>query len=242
MSQPSITVGIRMIRSSPLSIRRRTLRLLGVGLAAAGLGAGCATQPVADIPVGTAYQPANIHQAGATLPLSFRRVAVLPVWVPADRGELAAGREALDIVLRTELGRAARFELVWISPADLQHWTDRDSWSAAQDLPPMLVRRLQEQFGCDGALFAEVTHFHAYPPLRVGWNFKLLDFDSARILWAADEIFDAGEPSVVIGARRYHLAHSHQPGPLKDSRGILLSPRRFGHYATETLLATLPGR
>jgi hypothetical protein len=79
-------------------------------------------------------------------------------------------------------------------------------------------------------------------PLAVGLQFKLVDARLLHLLWVADEVIDAAEPSVVNGARRYQQAQEQRSLALADSRSILNSPRGFSHYAARTLFATLPER
>jgi hypothetical protein len=209
-------------------------------LAAGWLVAGCAIRPYDDMLTGPAYQPANIYGQAFPFPSSLRRVAVLPLSV--GRSDLDAGQEMLDSVVQDELGQAKRFEVVRVRPEQLQAWTGRKSWSTAQVLPENLLVDLRDKLGCDAVMFAELSQFQAYPPLTVGLNLKLVDARSGQILWAADEVFDAGQPAVANGARRYQMKHSPVGGPLADSRFILLSPSAFGHYAAQTLFATLPAR
>jgi hypothetical protein len=99
---------------------------------------------------------------------------------------------------------------------------------------------LQESVGCDAVLFCQLTAFRAYAPLAVGWRLKLVDVRSRQILWAGDEVFDAGQSTVKTGARRYQLEHLHS----LESGGWTMenSPRYFGQYTLACLLDTLPQR
>jgi len=63
-----------------------------------------------------------------------------------------------------------------------------------------------------------------------------------RILWSADEVFDAGDVGVANAARAYYSQHLRNEAPLSDSSTVLGSPSRFGQYTLNALFATLPGR
>jgi len=225
---------------------RRRMRLILPGLrwilAPAGLvlllAAGCATRPVDDWVLGSGYQPANIFGRTRPLPPDFRRVAVLPL--TALGPDLESAQNQLEPVLREELSRTKRFELVQITSAQLEEWTGRGSWSTAEVLPQELLNKLRDLLACDGVLFSQLTQFHAYPPLAVGWNLKLVEVKSGQVIWAADEVFDAGKSGVADGARQYQVKHSTVAGQLTDSRFILLSPTAFSHYSAQTLFAALP--
>ena len=200
--------------------------------------AGCVSFRGGELVTGKPYKPTNIYGSEHPLPLDVRRVAVLPLNI--NRSDLEAGQTLLQPVLEEELSRTKRFEVVPVSPEQLAAWTGRKSLWTAEVLPKDLLVILQEKLGCDAVLFAELTHFQAYPPLAVGWNLKLVEVRSGQLLWAADEVFDAGHPAVAAGARLYHSSHSLVSGPLADSRLILLSPTAFGRYSAQTLFAALP--
>lgn len=202
------------------------------------LAAGCATRPVDDWVLGSTYQPGNIYGRNRPLPPEFRRVAVMPLTVLG--AELESAQSQLEPVLREELNRTRRFELVQITTAQLEEWTGRGNWSTAEVLPQELLNKLRDQLACDGVLFSQLTQFHAYPPLAVGWNLKLVEVKSGQVIWAADEVFDAGKTSVADGARHYQVKHSSVASQLTDSRFILLSPTAFSHYSAQTLFAALP--
>ncbi len=191
--------------------------------------------------LGPDYQVGNAYQQDPVLPSDLRRVALLPLIGDENQLDIVAGCQSLEPVLRTELLKTRKFEIVSISPDDLRQWTGRKSWSAEDKLPPNFFNKLHEQTGADGVLFARVTRFHAYPPMVIGWSLKLFRNNQAQSLWAIDEIFDAGDPPVSNSARRYEQQHQ-KGGPVTDSPMILASPDRFGHYTAWAALGTLPQR
>jgi hypothetical protein len=167
-------------------------------------------------------------------------VLVLPLTSEVTGTPAATALEQLETTVRTELKRTQRFELVWLSRAELMTLTGRSDWAADSVLPADFLRRLQEQHQCDGVLFSRLTRYEAYPPLAVGWQFKLVGCPTPQVLWAFDEVFDAREAGVVNGARRFQQAAEapgRRPG---DSRVILSSPRKFAAYAAHGAFLTLP--
>lgn len=216
----------------------RSLRALGW----LSLLAGCSTGRVTDTLIGSGYHPTNVYCEGPMLPAGLRRVAVLPLARAEDAADLAAGQAMLAPVLGEELAKNGKFEVVPVSPSWLQEHTSQTSWRADEKLPADFFHALKEAYGCDAVLFSQLTVFRAYPPLAIGWRLKLVADNTNEIVWAADEVFDAGRPSVVNGARRHQQEQQGGVSSLLDSQAILSSPRRFGHYAASTLLATLPGR
>jgi hypothetical protein len=205
---------------------------------AAALGAGCITQSHGNVVLGKSYQPSNVFGKDQPWKSLIRRVAVLPLAVPHQ--ELQAGRETLEPVIPEELGKTHRFEVVRVTPQQLQSWVGRASLTTAEVIPSQLLTNLIDKLGCDAVLFPELTQFRAYPPVVVGWNLKLVETRSGQVLWAADEVFDARQPAVVTGARVYHLKNSRYSAGMADSQFILLCPSDFGRYSAQALFATFP--
>jgi hypothetical protein len=222
--------------------KRSRLGLLIAGGLSLGLLAGCSVDHPVDIVTGAAYVPSNVHRETPKLPATLRRVAILPLATTLDEASDTAAREALEPLLQEELAKTGRFELVKVSSDLLLQRTGRRRWCADEKLPADFLGLLRETYACDAVFFPQVTVFRAYPPLSIGWRCKLVGVSSQGIPWAADEVFDAGQSSVVNGARRYQQSELKPGGPMDDSRSILSSPRRFGHYTASTLLATLPER
>src|SRR5690349_5435261 len=163
--------------------------------------AGCHTPPSAAPEPARHFAPANAYRANDRLPLQLRRVAVLPL--TADLGEpaLEAGVENLETVWRAELSKCDLFELTFVPTEKIRQWTGQRAWSAEEKLPRDFFARLHEELGCDAVLFSRLTVYRAYVPLQVGWSFKLVQTDKPQIDWAADEVFDAGQPTVAAEAR-----------------------------------------
>jgi hypothetical protein len=100
-----------------------------------------------------------------------------------------------------------------------------------------------------------LIRYQPYEPLAVGWKFNLVEEpetpnDSTlsskepayRILWSADEVFDAGDVEVANAARAYYAQHLRDEAPVSDSSIVLGSPTRFGQYTLNALFTTLPRR
>lgn len=217
-------------------------RLAILGLAVAGLLSGCATNPLEDRVWGPSYQPQNIYTEGQTLPARLRRLAVLPLTAAGESTELEFGRASLEPVLFAELGRVNQFELVPVTPEQLQRWTGRSSWTGEEKLPQDFFEKLRNAAGIDGLLLCRLTQYRAYEPLAIGWRLKLLDARNPRVIWAVDEVFDARQSDVANAARRFAQAHPEPVPPVGDSRAALMSPRRFAQYTASAVFQTLPAR
>jgi hypothetical protein len=159
------------------------------------------------------------------------------------------------------LSKTQKFEVIPAGPEMLRSLTGQSAWTGAEVLPVNFFDSLQRTYGCDAILFCQLTAFCAYAPLEVGLRMKLVDVHSLKILWAADELFDAGEPAVAKGAEQFEKLQQNVHGKtrsllkriltfadrqpqsaLDDQWDILNSPHYFGQYAVVKVLQTLPER
>lgn len=208
-------------------------------LVACALLAGAAAAPAGIFPAD--YRPQNIFAYPAKLSPDLLRVAVLPLAAEGRDADLPEGCDVLNPILRDELVKTKKFEVVAVSPEVLRHRTGQPAWTGAETLPADLLESLRRVYGCDAVLFAELTAFRAYAPLAVGWRLKLVDARSGQTLWAADEIFDASRPAVAGGAKHFQRRAPLAGGPA-DDWAMLNSPRQFGRFSAAAVLACLPER
>jgi hypothetical protein len=222
---------------------------------------GCAALTHATTLFGQDFKSLNVFRSSSALPKDLKRVLVLPLAYDESRVDLTSGCEMLDPILQAELVKTKKFEVVPSGSEMLHSLTGRCGWTGAEILPADFFDSLQRAYGCDAVLFCQLTAFRAYVPLTVGWRLKLVDIHSQKIIWSADEAFDAGEPVVARGAKQFQkkqqnisgevksllktllkYADRQPPSALEDQWAILNSPRYFSQYSAAKLLQTLPER
>jgi hypothetical protein len=186
-------------------------------------------------------RPENIYAPHPQLPADLRRVVVLPTAADTHHAERLEGRDTLEPVLVTELIKTRLFEVVCADPAEVIGRTGERDWASTEALPANFFTSMRDAYDCEAVLFAELTVFRPYPPIAVGWRLKLVDARTLQILWAGDEVFDAGKVAVREAARRYALREQRSRKGA-DGWAAGKSPRLFGQYATASLLDTLPKR
>ena len=229
----------------PAGGRNLPVRAVCALLAAMALG-GCETMPqipgfskVVETPE---YRPTNIHRKSDVLPLEIKRVAILPISELTEDVSLGAGADALAPVLQAELEKTKRFEIVAVSPEEMERLTGQAKWRPDEPLPHDFLEQLHTRTGCDAVLFCELTRYNAYPPLIVGWKMSLVQGAGPEILWSVDEVFDAGNPEVASGAKAYYTQHIRIEAPLQESETIMRAPTLFGQYTLSAVFGTLPHR
>jgi hypothetical protein len=208
---------------------------------------GCTTTTVAkgEIIMGKDHEVSNVHKLAPKLPERMRRVAMLPVTTEPGNSDMNLGRASLEPILQSEFDRLNVFEVIRVTPDQMRNFTGKADWTSNEKLPANFLSTIKQETGCDAILFSRLTRYHAYPPMAVGWNLKLVDATDGQVWWAVDEMFDLADRDVVNSARRYQLEHEkyYQANPLlADSRTALVSPRRFAAYSAAALFATLPER
>jgi hypothetical protein len=201
--------------------------------------------PPPEVP--TYYRPSNVYIYSLSLPASLRRVALLPLTTASAVASQESGVEALEPVLQAELEKTKRFEVVAVSGDQLRQLTGQAAWRADDPLPLDFFDRLQKATGCDAAMFCQLTRYHPYQPLAVGWKLSLASKTAPtnaepQLLWSVDEVLDAGEPQVANAARTYYAQHVHTEQSQTDTGTILRSPSLFGRFSLSVLFGTLPDR
>ncbi|MEI6565034.1 MAG: hypothetical protein WCR20_00040 [Verrucomicrobiota bacterium] len=169
---------------------------------ALAIGTGCSSMPRGIVSV-PPYQPSNVYRPMDRLPDQFQRVLLLPLALRTSETTDPSAFETLQPVLTAELRKRNAFEVITCSREELRQWTGRDSWATSDELPANLLQQLQKRTGCDGLLFAELTHHQSYPPLAIGLNLRLVQCRGSATVWSIDETLDASNPAVASGARAY---------------------------------------
>jgi len=211
----------------------RTARLFLL-LASALLATGCATRERRLAP---APPPPQNYFSPDTQGTAMRRVALLPLHNAAHPDHYL---RALDETFESELTKKALFEVVRVSRSQMETLFARRQWESTEMLPANALEQIRNQFGVEGVLFTDLTHFSPYRPVSMGVRTKLVDAATGRIRWAFDYVFDAGNSSVAEAAKRYQLRYSDPRLPLTtDGGSILLSPARFAKYVASETFASL---
>lgn len=202
--------------------------------------AGCSELPKRDpAKDGPFFTPSNVTHQGR-LPIELRRVLTLPASGGPQMSEESL--ERIDRSIVEELTRTGRFEVAAITRDELHRLFGIRAISSIEPLPHDFFEKLAKLYAADGVLFTDVTVFSPYPPLNLGLRFKLGRLIDHQIVWAADNVFSAANPSVANAARRHALKLGADRGPGDLSHTILQNPARFAAYAAAASFDALPPR
>ncbi|MBC2594998.1 hypothetical protein H5P28_12090 [Ruficoccus amylovorans] len=190
-----------------------------------------------DIPLGPSFQPDNVYAE----PLSpdIRRVLVFPFHTQPDNQAEAA---TLEKAMLPSLLSTGRFEVVTLERGEVMELAGRPTFASMDMIPPAVAARLREQWRADAVLLTDITSYRPYKPFMLGVRSRLVSLRDQEVIWACDEVYDAGNEAVEVGARRYAERYLEQEYPLQRSYSVLISPRRFAAYVAHSLYSTLPER
>jgi hypothetical protein len=159
----------------------------------------------------------------------MRRVAILPVYHFKWQGE---SLKDVDAALNAELSKKAVFEVVPVSRLAMEEMIDRREVSSVETVPGDLFRKLRDQYGVEGVMFNDLTHYSPYRPVSIGVRSKLVDIETGRIHWASDVMLDSGISNVASAARAYQKLLCKDNFPIDGDGGtVLMSPRLFAQFA-----------
>ena len=211
---------------------------------AVGLG-GCKTASIKNpgTVIGPFHKPANYNLANGLMPESMRRVALLPMTSAMNTVEHQSGRQLLQTFMQAEIAKSGLFEVVYVSATKMEQLTGRPAWRMIDELPVDFIEQLTREYDCQGVLFSHLTVYQPYPPLNIGWRMGLVHLspegNNGKVVWEIDDVFSAGEQAVINSARRNAIKNGLSDPELDAEFGLLNSPRRFGRYTAEAVVATM---
>lgn len=205
-------------------------------LAAASLATeGCQSRQVAYVKPEIDAPQSWFLPSGPGRPM--RRVAILPAYHPRLPGEVL---KEVDSAFNGELSKKAVFEVIPITRSAMELLTDQREISSVERIPGDLFRKLRDQYGVDGVMFNDLTHYSPYRPVSLGVRSKLVDIESGSIHWASDIMLDSGNANVAASARAYQKILGRDNFPVRGDGGtVLMSPRLFAQFAAYSNYASL---
>jgi len=195
---------------------------------------------------GPFYHPKNHQLANDEWPEDITVVAVMPL--TAGRGDqwTEQGLELMQPVLTEELARFDLFEAITITPDKLTALTGVPRVRPHDLLPnnfPAIIAALDKQRIdrkiCAAVLFCEIDTFRPYPPLAMGWKFRMFNLKTGDLVWAFDEVFNVGDPSVNNSLRRYMRTKRMTHMDIFRDSLVIDSPRVLARYSLTTALETM---
>ena len=209
-----------------------------------GLG-GCRTASIKNpgTVIGPFHKPANYNLADGVMPADMRRVALLPMTSALNTVEHHSGRQMLQEFMQAEIAKSGLFEVVYVPETKMGQLTGKPAWRMIDELPVDFIEQITREYDCQGVLFSHLTVYQPYPPLSIGWRMGLVhlspESNNGSVVWELDDVFNAGQKSVINSAKRNAIKNGLSDPELDAELGLLNSPRRFGQYTAEAVVATM---
>ena len=193
--------------------------------------------------IGPFHKPGNYNLVNGAMPADMRRVALLPMTSAMNTVEHQSGRQMLQAFMQAEIAKSGLFEVVYVPVTKMEQLTGRSAWRMIDELPIDFIEQLTREYDCQGVLFSHLTVYQPYPPLSIGWRMGLVhlspESNNGSVVWEIDDVFNAGQQTVVNSARRNAIKNGLSDPELDAELGLLNSPRRFGRYTAEAVVATM---
>jgi hypothetical protein len=178
----------------------------------------------------------NQYQAPGFNWSSVRRVLILPLCNESNDPRVS---DDIRDVLGVELQIRSSFEVV-LAPIDKPpEWSNRVRFSGQFDEAELV--ELAQQYRADAVLCGAVSHYHAYPPPRVGLSLRLISTAEGIVIASIDGQWDARNGSVAEEACAFYGRSDSESLSNAGPDGILLSPRLFQKYVCANVSYVLAG-
>jgi len=196
--------------------------------------------------IGPFHEPHNHHLANGGWSDDITVVAVMPLTPGRGDQWTEQGMELMQPILTEELARFNLFEAITVTSAKLTALTGTPRVRPHEYLPnnfPAVIAALDKQRTdrkvCDAVLFCELDTFRPYPPMAMGWKFRLFNLGTGDLVWTFDEVFNVGDPRVNNSLRRYMRTQRMTHMDIFRDSLVIDSPRVLARYSLTTALETM---
>lgn len=158
---------------------------------------------------------------------TVRRVGLVPF-----TGNGLTGEEACELqtTFFTELSRRADFEIVPLTPNDLEEIPGSEPFRAGW-IRPRTIIDLSRRFRLDAILIGTMTERQVFTPQRFGAQVDMIASETGVPIWSSIVHIDASDERVRYGMERWFDTSRATYKTGETWELALLSPRRFAQYA-----------
>lgn len=184
------------------------------------------------------FDVTNVYSTEASKLNKVARVGIMPI---TSRASVWQG--TLDAICESfcsELFKQLKFEAIKISNDELLALFGKTNFVANDIFPNHFFSSIKQSSDVDAVLFIDITHYEPYKPVAIGVKCKLISTESAKILWAVDELFDSGIPSVQTGISEYVAKNKCENTFFSFDDTFVYSPLKFSYYVAHEIFNKLP--
>jgi hypothetical protein len=189
---------------------------------------GCESAPENGGMAGASYLSPrkDLHRIGRVALVELDNLSTFP--------ELSAD---LTNALYLAMQKKQAFSLTTVShedPAWASLQLNFDSLQALRGLQAM-----RDNLRCNGLLVGTITEYRPYPHIVLGLRMKLLDLTDGQLVWAVEQVWDAGDRTIQRRVKGYFEKELRRgAAPLREDL-VVVSPLEFLKFAAYEVAETL---
>lgn len=178
---------------------------------------------------------ATTHSAPDLETYELRRVALLPF---AGEELDASHAASLQGAFQLELGRAAPYELIRLTPEDMIEVKSSEPYRRGSYHPRTLLE-LARRYRVDAVLIGTVTQLDVYPPQVLALELVLVSCETGMVLWDSSLHVDASDSLVREHLDWYQRSQSTSENWEDGVKLTLISPTHFARFAASEVAKRL---
>lgn len=138
-----------------------------------------------------------------------------------------------------ELGKTGVFQVIKPSfVSDELVAAKRNLWERGSiDVNTLL--KVKKEFGVDGIVFGEVTHYKPFMPLTLGLRIVIISALSGGTVWSVEGVYDSDHKDVVQAAKNYYKKNYRNDQSLYGWELMLISMERYTRFITNMLVTNM---
>lgn len=198
-------------------------------LAGMFLACGCRVQEPVERPSGHYYLNPRVdfNQIGKVVLLELDNPTLYP-----EQGR------AFSELLADGLGKRHLFSVRLIRRSEA-FWQQYDLDTIHQNTPQQLAE-IRRNLDADALVYGAIRRYTSYPHLLLSVHLKMLDLQTARIVWAIEDVWDSTDRSVQQRIRRYFETQMRTGYEPMNWKLLENSPLYFNKFVVFEITETLP--
>jgi len=118
---------------------------------------------------------------------------------------------------------------------------ERDGSTATAKYSPEQLSTIRKTLNCNGLFTGTVTRYQPYPHMVLGLRLKLVDLRDGRLLWAAEQIWDAADKATAKRIKQYSGRQMPSDVSALREQLVTVSPLGFIDFVAYEVARTLDG-
>ncbi len=185
--------------------------------------------PHAPLPEPVAYVDETVD------PSKYRRVLALPLF---DESATGVDSETVSRVLRDEMMKLRRFDMVQANPSDAL-LRPADSPQRNGRIPIDTVVELGRRYGVDAVLFGTITRYRPYAPPALAMTVSIVDVETGTLVVSVNDFVDGADAAAAESMDRFFKDEGDTDGTEYGPELMSTSPEWFARFAARRVARSI---